>query len=833
MQKRPLLARLYDNSILKHPKWALVFLSAFLAFSCYWIKDFRLDASTDSLVLESDEDLKYSREIRDRYKANVFVIVTYAPKDELFSEKSLKHLKDLRDELKKLERVSSVTTLLDIPLLQNPPVPLKDIRNNIKTLESDDINKELAIKELHESPLYRNLIVSPDLRSSAIQVNFHIDENYMRALNRRAKLREKEREEALSIEEQEELKLVSAEYDRHKEKYRVDRHEDIASIRGIVDKYRADASLYLGGVPMVADDIIVFIKNDLRVFSFGMLCFLILALGVIFKRLRWVSLPMLCCAFSVITMLGLLGLSGWEVTVVSSNFVSLQLIFTMSLAIHLVVRYRELLRLRHRQTHLDLIRETVRTKFIPCLYSILTTIAGFSSLVVSDIVPVVNFGLMMTMGLCVSLIVTFVFFPTFLLLMHKLDPRSVKDFGLPFTSFFARVTEKHGRVIIMASLMLAVINITGITKLEVENSFIDYFKKPTEIYQGMKFIDQKLGGTTPLDVIIDFKKDTKETSPEPESAADDEFDMFEEFEEEAGDSQKYWFTSAKLEKIERVHNYMEGLEATGKVLSLATLWKIALRINNNSPLDDFTLALLFSQMPERFKKVAVNPYVSVEHDQARITVRIKDSMKSLRRNAFLNQVRSDLKEKLGLKEDEFRLTGLMVLYNNMLQSLFNSQIRTIGYTVVALMLMFIVLFRSFKISLIAIFPNLLSSSVVLGVMGWGGIPLDVMTITIVAISVGIAVDNTIHYLHRFEYEFKKDFNYIKTMHRCHGSIGNAMYYTSMTIIVGFSILVFSNFIPSILFGLLTALSMAVALVAALSLLPRLIILFKPFGTGKI
>ena len=440
----------------------------------------------------------------------------------------------------------------------------------------------------------------------------------------------------------------------------------------------------------------------------------------------------------------------------------------------------------------------------------------------------------MAAGLLVSLSVTFLFFPVSLILMRKPPADANRDFGLPLTSWFASLTERRGILIFVLSAIVAVTTVVGVLRLEVENSFIDYFKKSTAIYQGLAFIDRKLGGTTPLDIVLNFPSD-EDTEEEPEEEnsdeeEDDDFAEFEEFEEEEeGDREKYWFTSTKLDRIGKVHDYLDALPETGKVLSLATLAKVGQQINEGEPLDDLMRAILFQKMPDDFKKALVQPYASIDDNQARVNVRIIDSMKTLRRDALLKKIRSDLKTELGLRDEQFRISGLMVLYNNMLQSLFRSQIKTLGYTVLALALMFMLLFRSVRVSLIAIFPNLLSSLVVLGVMGLARIPLDVMTITIVAISVGIAVDDTIHYLHRFEKEFEESRNYLTAMHRCHRSIGNAMYYTSITITIGFSILAISHFIPSILFGLLTALAMVMALVAALSLLPRMIIVFRPFG----
>jgi len=822
----------YEKVVLARPALLLLVLVLALGVLAFGARGFRLDASADSLILEHDKDLKYFRTIAERYETGDFLILTYTPTNRLFSRDTLATLGKLRDELSQLERVTSVVTILDAPLLRNPPAPLKELKKNIKTLESPDVDLALARTELEESPIFRNLLLSQDMRSTALQVNLQEDRTFRELMRKRIQLLDKEYEGTLSDQELSELKEVSAEYFLSKQRADEQRHRDISAVRGIMDKYRNAGGLFLGGVPMIADDMISFIKNDLKVFGLGMLGFLILTLGILFRRIRWIVLPMLCCGYSAIAMVGFLGICGWEVTVVSSNFISLQLIVTMSLTIHLIVRYRELLIRDPDADNHFLTRETVRTIFKPCLYTSLTTIAGFSSLMFCDILPVINFGWMMTMGLAVSLLVTFLLFPALLLLLGKTRPIK-RERSIPrVTTFFANFTAKHGTLIVAASLAITVTTFIGISRLEVENSFIDYFKESTEIYKGMKFVDENLGGTTPLDVIVDLEQPSVGPDETVSSEEDDEvFDDFEEF-DSAEDDDRYWFTREKLETVARIHDYLDALPETGKVLSLSTMVRVAAKLNNGEALDSLDLTLLFDQLPESFRSTVLDPYVSIENGQARLTVRIRDSNKALRRDAFLKRIESDLTGKLGLKQGQARLTGIMVLYNNMLQSLFRSQIKTIGVTVLALMLMFMTLFHSVRISLLAIFPNLLSCLVVLGVMGLFGIPLDMMTITIVAISVGIAVDNTIHYIHRFKHEIQTDHDYMKTMFRCHGSIGNAMYYTSITIIVGFSILGLSNFIPSVLFGLLTGLAMAMAMAAALALLPRLIIIFKPFGPGK-
>ncbi|MGD2150896.1 MAG: MMPL family transporter [Desulfobacterales bacterium] len=826
-----LTVRFFDKVILKRPILAIIFILAVVSFLGYKAKDFTLDASSETLVLQNDEDLRYSRLIDSRYGLQDYLVMTYAPEGDLFSENVLSNLVRLRDELKRMERVSSVVSILDVPLLESPPVPIKELAANIQTLESQTVDKKLAKIEFKNSPLYQNLLVSPDLKTTALLIYFPVDDIYRDLLSRRNHFREKKADGSLTAAEVTEFRKVTEQFRKHRDKIREIRHHDIIEIRSIMDKYREDAQLFLGGVNMIADDLISFIKNDLKVFGLGVLFFLILTLGIIFRKIRWIFLPVLCCAFSAIAMMGLLGLFDWEVTVISSNFISLQLIITMAITIHLIVRYRELNLKNPEAGQRELILDTVRLKMKPCLYAALTTIAGFGSLLLCDILPVITFGWMMSAGIIVSLVMTFLLFPSVSMLTNKESLKPAKKNHFSLTAFLAGFTESHGIFILIVSGIAFILSAIGISRLTVENSFIDYFKHTTEIYQGMKVIDQNLGGTTPLDVIVDFEEisvSEPEMPSETKTEDTDEFDEFDEF-DEAESKNKYWFTSAKMARIVMVHNYLDSLSETGKILSLGTMMKVAEKLNNGKPLDNFQLALLYTEMPEKFQNLVLKPYVSVENNQVRFSIRVRDSEKSLRRNELLKKIRHDLVGKLQLEKEHVHLSGMLLLYNNMLQSLFRSQILTLGVVILALMVMFLILFRSLKVALIAIFPNLLSIGVVLGVMGWFNLPLDMMTITIASISVGIAVDDTIHYIHRFTQEFQIDRDYIMTMHRCHGSIGHAMFYTSVTIIIGFSILVLSNFIPSIYFGLLTGLAMLIALIASLTLLPQLIVVFKPFG----
>ena len=834
------LLNFYTRNILNRPIIVIIVLLGVFSYLGYNAKHFRIDASADSLILENDEDYKYYREVSKTYGSHSYMFVTYKPTGDLLSPETLSKLSSLRGELREIKRVSSVLTILDVPLLRNPPVPIKELISNIKNLEDPEVDLQLARTEIADSPIYKELLVSTDMKMTALMVHFAEDAEYDRIVSRRGALRQKLREKTIIPAERVELEQLKRDYRECKIRMDKERHSDIVAVREIMDGYRQDAELFLGGISMITDDLITFVKKDLKVFGIGIVVFLIVALGVIFRKVCWVVLPILCCTLSVLAMIGILGIFGWEVTVISSNFISLQLIITMALTIHLIVRYRELQLDNPEWSQMELVRETVFSKFIPCLYTTLTTVAGFGSLLICDILPVITFGLMMSVGLVVSLVVTFFLFPAILCLIPKGKSGEDRQFCGGFTRFLANVTQNNAKtVFIITGLLIAMIAV-GVSRLTVENSFIDYFRESTEIYQGLKVIDQNLGGTTPLDIIVSFQEadleandhslanDDTGTESSEEFEGDDEFDEFDEF-EEVDNSDKYWFTADKMAKIMKVHDYLESLPEIGKVLSLGTMLKIAEEFTEGKPLDDFQLALLYTQLPDNFKNMALAPYISIPDNQARLTVRIKDSLEGLKRDDLLKQITSDMGNKLGLQEHQYQLAGMMVLYNNMLQSLFSSQILTIGFVVLALVVMFTLLFRSIKIALIAIIPNVISAVAVLGIMGLAGMPLDFITITIAAISIGIAVDDTIHYIHRFKEEYEVDRSYINSMHRCHGSIGNAMYYTSLTIIAGFSILVLSYFIPTILFGLLTGLAMFIALITALTLLPRLIIVFKPFG----
>ncbi len=824
------LRALYDRLIFPHPVIILAGFGLLLAIAAIKFGEFRLDASAESLVLENDRSLEQYRQVNRRFTtSDDFLIVTYTPEGELFSEDGLARLGALRDELQGLEAVGSTNSILNVPLLHSPDLTLDTVDSEIKTLDDHDVTPDTARQALLNNPLYPNLLISEDGRTTAIQVNLPTPDRYFELLRKRNDLRDKADAGEASEAELAELERVKQDFIDFTETLGVERDATIRTVRSILDTYRDGADIHLGGVPMIVADMIRFIENDLSTFGLGVLAFLLLTLAIIFRQWRWVLVPLLCCSFTVWLMIGFLGWAQWPVTVISSNFISLLLIMTLSLTIHLIVRYREFQHDDREASPRETLRNTVMAMIKPCFYMAITTIVAFGSLTFSGIRPVIDFGWMMTLGLAVAFLITFIIFPALLtLLPPPLDSRVTSD-RVPFTDAFARFTEHFGKTVLVGSGVIAVLCVIGLSKLTVENSFIDYFKSSTEIHQGMVTIDNRLGGTTPLDVVI-----TDDPPPEGAGTGDPFASDCDPFVEDCGAGEEYrdtWYTYQKMQELEAVHEYLDGLPETGKVLSINTTLEILAQINQGEPLDALELAFVPAAVPDDLQDTLLTPYISEEHDQARFSIRILETMPELRRQELLDRIHNHLTTELGYSEDQVLFAGMTVMYNNMLQSLFDSQIKTIGVVFAAIMVMFLILFRSLKLALIGIAPNLIAAGSVLGLMGWLGIPLDMMTITVAAITVGIAVDDTIHYIHRFKTEFQKDGDYIATMHRCHRSIGQAMFFTSLTIISGFSILVLSNFIPTIYFGLFTGFAMFMALVGALTLLPRLIVLVKPFGLG--
>ncbi len=815
-------SNIYKKIVIDFPKFTLVVLTFLLVFSLYHSKNFNLDASSDALLLEGDKDLKYLREINERFGSKDFLVLTYSPVSSFTEKETILNLQLLKSKIEKLTWVDSVITVIDVPLLKSTDEGLMERLKNYKTLSYPEIDRKRGFDEIINSPIYKNYVISEDGKTSGIVVYIKTDERLVEYIKIKDKYFNQSIETGLTKEEKKNYKIFLKEYEDYKNLYNIRNHQNINEIRDVISKYGENAKIHLGGVPMIADDMMGFIKSDIIVFGIGVFIFIILTLWLIFKNIKWVVIPLLGCATSVIIMIGLLGFIGWKVTVISSNFIALMLILNMAMNIHITVRFLQLKKEKKEILKKDAVLEASKKMMLPVLYTVMTTICAFLSLIFSGIKPIIDFGWMMTLGLIVSLIITFLLLPSLLNIFSSESEINVKDTEKSaITSLFASIAKKNHFILFFATFLILVASFIGILKLEVENSFINYFDKKTEIYKGMKKIDDELGGTTPLDIILKFPQKIIENKN------DEEFSEWEEDNENNEEKSKYWFTRDKMDKILKVHDYLDSLPEVGKVLSFGSILRVAEDLNNKE-LQSLEIAVLYSKIPEEIKKEIVSPYISVEKDEARISVRIKDSLPDLRRNELINRIKSDLTSKLNLKEDEYKLAGVLILFNNLLQSLFKSQILTLGIVMLGIFAMFFVLFRNITLSIIGVVPNFIAAFFILGIIGLMGIPLDMMTITIAAITIGIAVDNSIHYIYRFKEEFNKIQDYGLTLDRCHNTVGVAILNTSITIVFGFSILVLSNFIPTIYFGIFTGIAMLLAMISVLTLLPKLLIIYKPF-----
>ncbi len=816
----------YRRWVIDRPWPIIVLLALSIGYFGWNAKEFRLDASADSLLLEDDQDLKVFRELSERYQSSGFLVVALTPRDTLFSRSTLDGVDQLAQELAEIDGIDSVNSLLDVPLLAQGEGSLTELASGYRTLRDTDVDLPKAQEELVGSPIFSELVISADGAVTALRLNVRPAPEFEKLQSEKRRLSMAMREGDSSAATAARFRQVSTAYQQVKDQTDRANHEMILNIRKTLEAHQALGRLMLGGVTMIADDMITFIKSDLVNFGAGVLVFLIVMLAVIFRSIRWVILPLASCVYAGITMIGLLGVAGWQVTVISSNFISLMLILTMSMTVHLIVRYRQFASDHHDWSHGECLSATMAKMVWPCLYTALTTILAFGSLVLSSIKPVIDFGWMMSLGLVVTFLTSFLFFPAIASVLGTPRRPSLQAApGTRMTGWLSRISAERGAWVISISLVAAALGGVGISRLEVENSFINYFGKDTEIYQGLELIDRKLGGTTPLDVLIKFESQNEVPST-AEASGDSELDLLLGTVSE-GDPVDYWFTPEKIKTVSDAHDFLASRYGVGQVLSLASLIRVGESVTRES-FDSFQLAVLYKRMPEDLKQALLTPYVSIDTNEVRLTARVKDSLPDLRRADLLREISAGLEQELGLSPERVQISGLVVLYNNMLQSLFESQILSLGVVMLGIAAMLLVLFRSLKLAIIGIVPNLLAAAVILGVMGWTKIPLDMMTITIASITLGIAVDNSIHYLYRFRSELPRLQDYVSTLHYCHANIGRAIFYTAITIIVGFSILVLSNFLPTIFFGLLTALGMAIALLASLTLLPRLILITRPF-----
>ena len=807
------------NFLVDKSKFFIFLLFALSIISIIGLPRFQLDASSDTLLLDNDPDLKIYRENSRKYGSSDFLVIAFTPNKNIFTNETISLLENLVGKLKEVDGISNVLSLFDVPLLSYSEQSINELAENVVTLSTDDVDLTKAKYEFETNEVYRGLLISKDLKTIALQMTLKPNESYQKLISKRYDLLDqKDLIEEKSFKQ--DLESLDFQIEEQKQINLINEAMLINEVRRITKDYEGYGEIFLGGGAMIAHDTIKMIQQDLFTFGVAVFFMFVLILSIIFRQFRWVIVPLVSAGLSALFTTGLISWIGWKVTVVSANFIALLMIIGISLTVHLVVRYREITSKFNDISHNEALKRTLSQMFLPCLYTALTTMVAFASLIISDIRPIIDFGLLMVLSIFIAFSVSFVFFGSLASLMNKNLKDTNIDYSSGFTTWINSLVVRFKNIILLISLLGFIFSIVGINKLSVENKFIDYFKPTTEIYKGLSLIDKKLGGTAPLDIIISAPENNFENDYESE----DDFDDFGLETEQYG----YWFNSQNLSYLEEIHDYLEARPEIGKVLSVSSAIKLAEIVKGNK-LDDLELALLRKVLPEDINNQLLSSYISEDDNQVRLSARVIESMDGLNRKNLIEEVKNDLIKNYELTEDQFYLSGISVIYNNLLQSLFQSLIGSLSIVFAAIFAMFIILFRSLYMAIIAMIPNLLSASSVLGIIGWSGIPIDIMTVTVAAISIGIGVDNTIHYVHRFLKEYEQNNNYDLAIKNSHSTIGRAMFYTSLTIVLGFMILVSSNFNPSVFFGIFTSFSMIVAILAALMLLPVLIRHLKPFG----
>ena len=792
--------------------------------SGFGLTNFKLDASSDALVLENDESLKAYREAEDEFGDSSFLIITYEPNQELFSDYSINRIANLENDLKNIDGVDSVLSLLDAPIFFQPKVGLTQVADNLKDLTFEDINLELAKDEIINNPIYKELIISNDGSVTAMQVVLRGNDEYDLLI--------KERYELLDILSSKEPLSNDVKVNLQKRLIEINKRVStlnnqesdfnkqlISNIRNVISKYKDEATIYLGGPSMIATDMMQYIESDLVIFGSAVALIFALMLFIFFGSLWFVLLPLMNAFLATFITAGFLGYMDWKISVVSSNFIALLLILTISLTVHLLVKINEL----NKQTNFkDAIIQGYDQMFAPCFFAALTTAVAFLSLTFGDLKPVIEFGKMMAFGISIAFMLTFTFLPCALYFIKQSNTKDYLSLH-KVTQTLLNFSQNNRQFITLSFITLFSILCFGISKLEVENRFIDYFDEETEIYKGMYEIDSKLGGTATLDIIISQPDDSFESIE-----IQDEFFEDDLFEDETSEAAGYWWNIYSLNELEKIHDYLDSIPEIGKVLSVASGVKLARQINDGEDLNDLELALLRSVLPEDIRESLLYSYINKDDSVVRISTRVNESASNLNRNDLLNMIDNKLQTEFNLDPSQYEMTGLAVLYNNMLQSLFKSQIGSLLIVFAVISLMLFLIFKSIKIMIIGLIPNIFVASSVMGLLGLLNIPLDIMTITVAAISVGMAVDNTIHYIYRYKKELKVTNSGQNALKNAHATTGRAIFYTASTIAAGFCILSLSNFFPTILFGLFTSIAMILAFVSSLTLLPNLLVKYKVF-----
>ncbi|MDN4504000.1 MMPL family transporter [Alteromonadaceae bacterium BrNp21-10] len=777
-----------------YAKLIIVLFVVLIAVTGWFAQYFKIDASAETLLLKNNKLFIQTQVMNSRFSPQEFILVAYKPKDgSLFTQQTFDDIGKLSDEFKQIERVAAVTSILNVPLLSFMQGLDTNVNASDWSWQKQGYTPTQMQKVFSDHPIYTGLLVNEQQTATAIQIVFKDDPELQQIEKKITVLQQKQLTNEFTEQDQVQIETLTKQADPLKAELNTLRQQEIKQIYHITESLESHADIYLGGGQVLAYQLINIIKSDLVIFGSAIGLVICVLLFVIFRALRWVILPVLCCSTSVVLTVGLFGFFDMRTTVISSNFIALQLILTLAIVIHLIVQFRQLAQERPDDTQRQLVKAMVSAKAAPCFYAGVTTSVGFASLIFSNIQPVIAFGWMMIVAMLVSILVSLTLFPALLSLL-PIQKGQVQQSSSKFMErLCSGIMANKVLVFIMAALLL-IASVVGAARLSVENSFIHYFSESTQVRQELEFIDQQFGGSTPLDVVVNITADQRK--------------------------QDLVLTADMVQLLQKIQHVMDQYPAMGKTMSVVNFTQLAKTLNQGKPLTEYELTAVYHLLDKALTEQLLGAYFSEDHQQLRISGRVKDSTKDFNRQEFLQQLRSDI-EGLGIEREGYSLSNLFVLYQDILQRLFASQVNTLGLVYAVLALVLFAIFRSIKVAIIALIPNIISTLLILGIMGWFGIPLDLMSITIAAIAMGIAVDDTIHFVHHY-LQSANEQSANEAVLSTYTSVGFALLFTTVIITAGFGMLGFSDFIPSVTFGLLTGLAMIVALVTDMTLLPALL-----------
>jgi hypothetical protein len=778
--------------------WAIGLIAVLLVGVLGWqARYFEIDASADTLLTRGNEKYIQSKLVDQEFSPEEFLFVAYQPKNRpLLSDKTFEELRAITSEIAQLERVASVRSILNVPLPTLAETgDLGGLDTAALTIDRADFSIDAVSSAFRDDPIYEGLLIDSRQTVTALQVLFRPDRKLASLEDRITTLEAAALDGSAGDEATAELERLRTEAAPLQKRLTEARNQEVGAIRRIAEKYEDDANIYLGGVHVLGYQLVQIVRNDLIVFGAAIACLIALLLLVLFRELRWIVVAFACCLMSIVCTIGLFGLLGFKATVISANFVALQLILTLALVVHLTVQYREYARTQPDWSQARLIRETMRTKTPPSLYTGITTVMGFASLLASGIQPVISFGWMMVIAMAISLAVTLTLFPALLTILNRRTKVDEAGRVRHILDALANLSTSRALLVGVSAAVLLGVCVAGFPRLDVENSFINYFAESTDVHRELTFVDQNLGGSTPLDIVY--------------KAPPAEADLL--------------MNAETFQTMQVLQALLERHEAVGKILSPVNFTALAREINDGKPLTEYEITAVYRLMDEDLRESLLGSYFSPDTRNVRISMRIRDTTPGLDRAELLQELRDDIETALG-EDADYKMTNLFVLYQDILERLFRSQVLTLGIVLVAVFVTFLVIFRSLRVALIAIVPNILVIVTVFGIMGWLRIALDLMTITIAAVAMGIAVDNSIHYIHRYRSEARTS-DAASAIFNTHGSVGFGMLYTTAIIVVGFGSLAFSDFIPSVLFGVLTGVALSSAFLFNATVLPVLLARF--------